>query len=66
MTPPYKPQFIGSEVSSKLWSIQLYDITPSNATQEYPFLEAQLSEEDYADLVELQGRGQFDQPKPDT
>jgi hypothetical protein len=43
---------------------QLYDITPSNAMQEYPFLEAQLSEEDFADLVEGQGRGQLDPRKP--
>ncbi len=34
---------------------ELYDITPSNATQQYPFILAEESEAEYAALVE--GRG---------
>ena len=33
----------------------LYDITPSNASQQYPFIIAEESEEDYARLVEGEG-----------
>lgn len=33
----------------------LYDITPSNATARYPFLAANLTADEYAELVEVQG-----------
>ncbi len=33
----------------------LYDITPSSASQQYPFIMAEESEEDYARLVEGEG-----------
>lgn len=35
----------------------LYDITPWEATQHYPFLASNLTEDEYADLVEEQGVG---------
>lgn len=39
---------------------KLYDITPSFfASQNYPFIEGGLSHEDYADLVETQGRSEI-------
>lgn len=34
----------------------LADITPSNASQDYPFIESQLSEEDFSCLVEIYER----------
>ncbi len=34
---------------------ELYDITPSNASKDYPFVESNLSEEEYAELIEIQG-----------
>lgn len=37
----------------------LYDITPWEATQHYPFLAAELSELEYADLVDEHGVGQL-------
>ncbi len=40
---------------------KLYDITPSNASQDYPFLDGNLSEEEYADLVETRGYGEINQ-----
>lgn len=33
----------------------LYDITPAQASQQYPFISANLSETEYATLVEMQG-----------
>ena len=39
------------------------DITPSNATQDYPFLLANLSEEEYASLVETIQGGELHCPK---
>ncbi len=33
----------------------MYDITPSKATQQYPFIEAEESEQEYAELVEKSG-----------
>lgn len=37
----------------------LYDITPSNASQDYPFIESELTEEEYAELVETRGYGEI-------
>ena len=37
----------------------LYDITPTNASQDYPFIESKLSEEEYAELVETRGYGEI-------
>jgi hypothetical protein len=37
----------------------LFDITPSNASRDYPFIESGLSEEDYAELVETRGCGEI-------
>lgn len=37
----------------------LFDITPWVATAHYPFLTDELSEEDFADLVEVQGYGRL-------
>ncbi|MEY8210911.1 MAG: hypothetical protein RPT00_01510, partial [Gammaproteobacteria bacterium] len=34
---------------------ELYDITPSNASKDYPFVEGNLSEEEYADLIGIKG-----------
>lgn len=34
---------------------KLFDITPSNASQDYPFVDSRLSEEEYAELVETRG-----------
>lgn len=34
---------------------ELFDITPSSATQDYPFIESGLSEEKYAEFVETRG-----------
>lgn len=36
-----------------------YDITPWEATEHYPFLACNLSEDEYADLVETQGCNQL-------
>lgn len=38
---------------------ELFDITPSNASQDYPFIESGLSEEEYAKLVETRGHGEI-------
>jgi hypothetical protein len=38
---------------------ELYDITPSNAQQDYPFIESGLSEDEYAELVEDRGYGEI-------
>lgn len=38
---------------------ELYDITPSE-TKDYPFIESELSEEEYAELVESKGFGEID------
>lgn len=42
---------------------ELCDITPSNATRDYPFLEGKLSEEEFAELVEERGYGNLHPPK---
>lgn len=39
---------------------QLFDITPSNAGQDYPFITGELTEDEYAELVETGGHGQID------
>lgn len=38
---------------------ELFDITPSSATQDYPFIESRLSESEYAELVENMGHGEL-------
>jgi hypothetical protein len=38
---------------------ELYDITPSNASKDYPFVDSELTEEEYADLVENKGCGEI-------
>lgn len=38
---------------------ELYDITPSNASQDYPFVESGLSEKVYAEIVETNGYGEI-------
>lgn len=38
---------------------ELYDITPSNASQDYPFIESDLSEEEFAEVVEANGYGEI-------
>lgn len=38
---------------------KLFDITPSNATQEYPFISSNLEEEHYAALVETVENGEI-------
>ena len=38
---------------------ELFDITPSNASQDYPFIDGGLSEEEYAELVEARGCGEI-------
>ena len=38
---------------------ELYDITPSVASQDYPFVDSGLSEEEYAELVETKGYGEI-------
>lgn len=38
---------------------ELFDITPSNASQDYPFIESDLGEEEYAELVETRGHGEI-------
>ena len=38
---------------------ELRDITPSNASQEYPFIESGLSNEEYEELVEANGCRHF-------
>jgi hypothetical protein len=37
----------------------LYDLTPSEASKDYPFLESALSEEDYGDLIVTRGISQL-------
>lgn len=41
----------------------LYDITPSNASQDYPFLEGNLSEGEFTKLVEEAGYYNLHPPK---
>ncbi len=38
---------------------EMYDITPSNASQEYQFLDGKLAEDVYAELVETRGFGEI-------
>jgi hypothetical protein len=38
---------------------ELFDITPSNASQDYPFVNSDLSEDEYAELVETRGYGEI-------
>jgi hypothetical protein len=38
---------------------ELFDITPSNASQDYPFIESGLNEEEYAELVETRSCGEI-------
>lgn len=45
---------------------ELYDITPSRASAEYPFVEGGLSEDEYADLVERRGISKLEPPKVDA
>lgn len=45
---------------------ELYDLTPSQASAEYPFLESDLSEEDFAELVEGRGISQLRFRAPDA
>jgi hypothetical protein len=45
---------------------ELYDITPSNASQDYPFLKGKLSEEEFAELVEKRGYSNLHTPKGDA
>lgn len=35
------------------------DVTPNHASQDYPFVTSELSERDYADLIEKHGLGGF-------
>lgn len=44
----------------------LVDITPSDATQDYPFLVSGLSDNEYAHVVEELGFGELHAPKADT
>lgn len=45
---------------------EIVDITPSGAMQNYPFLEGNLSEEDYQHLVEDCGYGEINLPVPNA
>ncbi len=38
---------------------ELYDITPKNASQDYPFLSSNLSDEEFEELVELTDGGEI-------
>ncbi|MDH5231121.1 MAG: hypothetical protein OEY38_13735 [Gammaproteobacteria bacterium] len=38
---------------------KIVDITPSNASKDYPFLDGNLSEEEYANIVEGMGCGEI-------
>jgi hypothetical protein len=38
---------------------ELYDITPSNASTDYLFINSELTEEEYAELVEARGFGEI-------
>jgi len=38
---------------------ELLDITPSDASRDYPFIKSGLSEEKYAELVEIRGFGEI-------
>ena len=45
---------------------ELYDITPSRTSAEYPFLEGGLSEDEYAELVETRGMCNLEPRKSDA
>ena len=38
---------------------ELYDVSPSNASQDYPFIDGGLTEEEYTELVETRGYGEI-------
>lgn len=44
---------------------KLYDITPSSASQTHPFLASNLSEDDYAELIEGHGASELHAKKLD-
>lgn len=45
---------------------ELYDITPSNASKEYPFVHSGLCEDEYADLVDTKGYGEINYVEEDA